>query len=64
MSQRMNKIIAALSMIKMNGEFMAKNPSTNKMKIPSNWTLALLAILADVQKNSKTMVRRGENNNE
>lgn len=64
MSQRINKIIATLSMIKMNGEFMTKNPTTNKMKIPSNCVLALFFILADVQKNNKTMVRRGENNNE
>ena len=60
----MNNTTATPSMIKMNGEFMAKNPSTNKMNIPSNWALALFTILADAQKNSKTVVRRGENNNE
>ena len=48
----------------MIGELIHKNPSANKMIIPSNWALAVAFILAEVQNNSKTMVKIGENNNE
>lgn len=43
---------------------MAINPIASKMTRLSNCSLALLFIVADVQKNNKTTEKRGQNSNE
>ena len=59
-----NKIRTAVSIMRMKGELIAKNPSTIKMIIPSNCAFAVLFIFADIQKNSKTMDKSGDMSNE
>ena len=62
--QTINKTRATPSISVMKGELMAKNPSMIKTTIPTNWALARFLKLVDNQKKSRSMVKRGENNNE